>query len=85
MADLKTSIVIGARDDFSATAKRIGEAQAGAAIADLAWVFHWRLEDVERMPIGKLRAYHALAVERAPRRYSGRHDEGRSRSARRSS
>lgn len=34
------------------------------AIVDLAWVFHWALDDIERMPISKLRAYHALAAER---------------------
>ena len=35
-----------------------------AIVADLAVINHWALADIERMPIGELRAYHALAIER---------------------
>ena len=41
------------------------------AIVDLAWVFHWALNDIERMPLGKLRAYHSLAVEHAKALFAG--------------
>ncbi len=35
-----------------------------AVVADLAAVNHWALDEIERMPFSKLRAYHRLAVER---------------------
>ena len=41
------------------------------AIADLAWVFHWPPGEIKRMPVSELRAYHALAAERAKALFGG--------------
>lgn len=34
-------------------------------MADLAFINHWRFEDMEAMPLEELRRFHRLAVERA--------------------
>ena len=34
-------------------------------IADLGWILHWSLADIERLTIPELGRYHALAIERA--------------------
>ncbi len=44
---------------------RTAQADWRAVIADLAAVNHWALADLKRLPLSELRAYHALAVERA--------------------
>lgn len=41
-------------------------------IADLAFINHWPLGEIERMPVSKLRAYHVLAVERVKEIYGKR-------------
>ncbi len=41
------------------------------AVADLAAVNHWALAEIKRMPLSELRAYHALAVERAKMLFGG--------------
>ena len=42
-----------------------------AVAADLAAVNHWGLDAIERMPFGKLLAYHALARERSEALFGG--------------
>lgn len=32
--------------------------------ADLGWILHWPLSDVERLTLSELKRYHALAAER---------------------